>query len=91
MGNLKKGHIMEKEKYMIMNGMMCRWWNMTILGMMENLKMANMMVKERCIFDKEIAEYKGAFKNGKYHGKGILYDRKGNVLHKGKFKNGEIA
>lgn len=36
-------------------------------------------------------EYEGQFKNGEYHGKGILYDEQGNVLHKGKFKNGEIA
>lgn len=36
-------------------------------------------------------EYEGQFKNGEYHGKGILYDEQGNVLHKGKFKNGKIA
>ncbi|EOS36508.1 hypothetical protein C804_00625 [Lachnospiraceae bacterium A4] len=55
---------MEKEKYMIMNGMMCRWWNMTILGMMENLKMANMMVKERCILIRRLQSIKVRLKTG---------------------------
>lgn len=35
-------------------------------------------------------KYEGEFKNGKYHGKGTLYDEQGNVIHKGKFKSGEV-
>ena len=30
-------------------------------------------------------------KNGKYHGKGILYNEDGTIHHKGSFKNGDIA
>lgn len=34
--------------------------------------------------------YDGEFSRGEYHGKGTLYDENGKVIHKGKFKFGDI-
>lgn len=34
--------------------------------------------------------YEGEFSNGQYHGKGILYDENGKVLHDGEFVCGDI-
>ena len=34
--------------------------------------------------------YIGEFKDGQSHGKGILYDKNGNILYDGYFINGEL-
>lgn len=35
--------------------------------------------------------HEGEFKNGKYHGKGTLYDEDGNKVYSGRWKNGDYA
>ena len=35
-------------------------------------------------------KYKGEFDDDVYHGNGTLYDEEGNIIYKGKFKNGDI-
>ena len=36
-------------------------------------------------------KYNGKFKDGVYNGKGSLYDENGNIIYKGKWKNGDYA
>lgn len=40
---------------------------------------------------KDIPKYTGEFKNGKYHGKGTLYDENGKEIYKGKWEDGDYA
>lgn len=35
-------------------------------------------------------QYEGEMKDGLYHGKGKLYDNAGTLIHKGKFRYGDI-